>query len=77
MRNQSYRAYRTGSGKSTKGMYEFLDNEEKKEGPPKPPSKKGPEKRGPDGTLERALVKKFKNGGCVMGNRGVRNTKMV
>jgi hypothetical protein len=58
-------------------MYEFDEKQKKKMGPPKPPSEKGPELRRPNGKLERALVKKFKNGGCVMGNRGVRNTKMV
>ena len=30
--------------------------DQQKQGPPKPPAKKGPELRRPDGTLERALV---------------------
>ena len=49
--------------------------DEQKMGPPKPPRRKGPEKRSPDGKLERALVKRYKNGGCVMANRGVKDTK--
>jgi len=56
---------------------EFEEQEKKRQGPPKPPNRKGPELRNKNGELERALVKKFKNGGCVMGNRGVRDTKMV
>jgi len=53
------------------------EREKKRQGPPMPPRRKGPELRNDEGELERALVKKFKNGGCVMGNRGVRDTKMV
>jgi hypothetical protein len=53
------------------------EREEKRQGPPKPPRREGPELRNKEGELERALVKKYKNGGCVMGNRGVRDTKMV
>jgi len=53
------------------------EREKKRQGPPMPPRREGPELRNKDGELERALVKGFKNGGCVMGNRGVRDTKMV
>jgi len=51
------------------------DRDRQKQGPPKPPRRDGPELRDEDGNLERALVKRYKNGGCVMAGRGVKDTK--
>jgi hypothetical protein len=51
------------------------EREKKRQGPPKPPRRDGPELRNKDGELERALVKRYKNGGCVMAGRGVKDTK--
>jgi len=55
---------------TTEDMYEYFENERKKQGPPLPPSDKGPERRTPEGMMDRALVQRFTNGGCVMAGRG-------
>jgi hypothetical protein len=46
-------------------LYEQEERRQQRRKPPMPPEKKGPERRTPEGMLDRALVMKFKNGGAV------------
>jgi len=55
---------------NTEDMYEYFENERNKQGPPEPAPRKGPERRNREGEMDRALVQRFKNGGCVMAGRG-------
>lgn len=46
-------------------LYEEDDRRRQRRKPPMPPAEKGPERRTPEGTLDRALVMKFEKGGAV------------
>jgi hypothetical protein len=74
MKDSSKHPRESGPGRFRRELLRENWNENK-EGPPAPPKREGPELRKPDGGLERALVKRYKNGGCVMAGRGVRDTK--
>ena len=53
-------------------LYEQEERRQQRRKPPMPPSDKGPERRNPQGVMDRALAQAFKNGGCVMAGRGGR-----
>ena len=46
-------------------LYEEDERRRQRRKPPMPPDDKGPERRTPEGVLDRALVMKFENGGAV------------
>jgi hypothetical protein len=67
---QTRRMQRRRPNITTEEMYELEEQRRKKRFGPTPPSDKGPERRNPQGVMDRALVQAFKDGGCVMAGRG-------
>jgi len=67
---QTRRMQRRRPNITTEEMYEIEERRQQRRKPPMPPSDKGPERRNPQGVMDRALVQAFKDGGCVMAGRG-------
>ena len=62
---QTRRMQRRRPNITTEEMYELEEQRRKKRFGTTPPSDKGPERRNPQGVMDRALVMKFQNGGAV------------
>ena len=67
---QTRRMQRRRPNITTEEMYELEEQRRKNRFSPMPPSDKGPERRNPQGVMDRALVQRFENGGCEMAGRG-------
>jgi hypothetical protein len=63
---QTRRMQRRRPNITTEEMYELEEQRRQQ----RPPSDEGPERRNREGVMDRALVQRFKNGGCVMAGRG-------
>jgi hypothetical protein len=70
---QTRRMQRRRPNITTEEMYELEEQRrelEEQRRQQRPPSDEGPERRNREGVMDRALVQRFKNGGCVMAGRG-------